>query len=285
MDENRRVDFIGIGVQKAATTWLYECLGEHPQIGTAGPARKELNFFNHHYEYGYAWYQAQFEFRYPRVGEFSVRYFADQNVPARVHRYSPEVRLILSLRNPIDRAFSQHLHEVGRNRLSQKLFDFWAALEQNPTYVDQGRYATHLERWLQYFRFGQIHVILFDDVCQCPDRVVAGIFDFLEVDPSFHPTLTSNRRNVAHAYRSLRFRHVVQRAGDATRGILGDWAFEVAQRTRIPRLLHNLNDVPISRNVVPPLSSSDRARLGAEFASDLDRLSELIGRDLSSWRR
>ena len=101
-----RVELIGIGVQKAATSWLFQCLADHPEIGVAlegRPTRKELNFFNRFWERGYGWYDDNFEPGRKNM-EFSVLYFHDRNVPERVHQYNPDARLLLCLREPAARA-------------------------------------------------------------------------------------------------------------------------------------------------------------------------------------
>lgn len=179
LNEIAKLDFIGIGVQRSATTWLFECLREHPDIrGPVGEINKELDFFNHNYAIGYAWYHQWFEFGPWKTGEYSVLYFHDKCVPERIYRYNPNAKLLLSLRNPIDRAFSQHKHEVQRNRLPKELYNFWDALEQNPSYIEQGRYATHLERYLEFFDRNQIFIMLFDDIYSRPSDVLRDLFSF-----------------------------------------------------------------------------------------------------------
>jgi len=128
-----KVDFIGVGVQKAATSWIFQCLLEHPEIPAGSD--KETNFFNFRYSFGYPWYQSKFQFGEWKAGEFSTLYFVDKNVPERIHRYNPKVKLILSERDPVERAFSQHQREIRRNRLPKELYDFKLAVQFNPTYT------------------------------------------------------------------------------------------------------------------------------------------------------
>ena len=119
-NKNNLVDFIGIGVQKSATTWMYSMLTSHPEIKGAkgGLKNKEVNFFNRSYFLGFDWYNNKFEFGDHIVGEFSTLYFPECSVPERVYKYNPDIKLILIVRNPIDRAFSQHKFQFMKNRLS-----------------------------------------------------------------------------------------------------------------------------------------------------------------------
>lgn len=282
-----RVDVIGIGVQKAATTWIFSCLAEHPEIHAASiepPGRKELNFFNHDYERGYWWYHRRFTFGPWKTVEFSTLYFHDHDVPARIHRYSPDVRLLLALRNPIDRAFSQHKHEIRKRDLTGRLQDFWTALEQNPSYIEQGLYATHLERWLGYFGADQIHIVLYDDIVSRPLDVITEVYRFVGVDPGHRPASLDRRVNVAAVRRWPGLNRWLRTASRTASKAFGETFVHGVRATGIPAFLRARNRVERDRADVPPLTPSERARLGAFFAAENTRLAELLGRDLSIWR-
>lgn len=156
------VDFIGIGAQKCATTWIFFNLIKHPKIRDSQlSSNKEINFFNHFYYKGTDWYDRQFHFGDWLVGESSPLYFCEPSVPVRIKQYNPEIKLLLSLRNPVDRAYSQHRHEVMRNRLGGDKIIFENALPGNPSYIEQGLYATHLSHWLEHFPKERIFISLF----------------------------------------------------------------------------------------------------------------------------
>ena len=147
-----RPTYVGIGAQKCASTWLHRILAEHPQV--AVPEAKEVDFFSWRFDHGYQWYERQFatgpETAVAR-GEISPSYFAEPAVPARIARYAPEVRVLLSLRDPVQRALSNHRHEVREGHLTGPDLSFEAGLANNPMYVEQGLYATHLRQWLHHF--------------------------------------------------------------------------------------------------------------------------------------
>ena len=106
-----RPDFIGIGAMKAGTTWLYQCLSEHPEIPLPD---KELNFFGDQdtWSMGFDWYEKQLESNKNVTGEFSVFYLVHPYVIPRIYNRYPATKLIVCLRNPIDRSFSHYLHDV-----------------------------------------------------------------------------------------------------------------------------------------------------------------------------
>ncbi|MET0607965.1 MAG: sulfotransferase domain-containing protein, partial [Gaiellaceae bacterium] len=108
-------DFLVLGAQKAGTTALYEYLRRHPQI--SGPSWKEVSFFDRHWARGESWYRGNFpnvaRTRGKHVGEASPSYVFHPLAPRRVQEVVPEARLIVLVRNPVDRALSQYNHEVA----------------------------------------------------------------------------------------------------------------------------------------------------------------------------
>ena len=277
-----KVDFIGIGVQKAATSWLFQCLLEHPEV--RGGKAKETNYFNHRYVFGEAWYHGLFEFGEWITGEFSTLYFFDKNVPERIHRYNPNAKLILSLRNPIDRAFSQHQHEVRRDRLPVELYDFSEAIKFNETYIEQGRYATHLEHFLHYYSLEQIFIALYDDVVSNPDQVLRELFCFLGISTEFHPITTNEKVNVARTYRSRKFDATTRLFKKVIREVGGDRVVQLLKRISLQEYLAKVNEKPQHEVVVPPLSGKMRSDLQEIFDPEIRRLEELTGARLAGWR-
>ena len=107
--------FIGIGAQRAGTTWAYNCLAEHPQVFMT--AKKELHFFYAHYDRGLAWYEEQFAGAgaAKASGEISPDYMYNTDALDNIARDLPDVKLFAILRNPIDRAISAYALRHERN--------------------------------------------------------------------------------------------------------------------------------------------------------------------------
>ena len=150
-------NFIGIGAPKSGTTWLARCLGEHPDIFMAPVKETEFwKFADAEYRLGeYAAYfkGAQHE---PAIGEFSVRYLSFPGVPERLKRVLPDVRLLTSLRNPIDQVYSNYWHLQRQNfnlhDPSQTPHSIQEALENHRDFLyAPARYTEHLTRWLAQF--------------------------------------------------------------------------------------------------------------------------------------
>ena len=181
------VNFIGIGGQRCGTTWLHEVLKEHSEITTS--AEKELHFFSSNYHFGVNWYQSQFQLNNNSIcGEFSTSYLYDIQVPERVKNYNPEIKIILSIRNPIDRFISHHRHEVQGRRFLSDTNNPYEILNNNPAYLEYGLYFKFIRHWLKHFSKKQLLVILFDEIVKAPEDVVSKIYKHLGVDKLFIPT-------------------------------------------------------------------------------------------------
>ena len=110
MGQSRLPDFLGLGVQKGGTTTLHTLLAAHPQLML--PQKKELHFFTHRYWRGKRWYGRQFRAATPdqKCGEITPYYLFHSLVPERIQRCCPKVRLIVLLRDPVERALLQSLN-------------------------------------------------------------------------------------------------------------------------------------------------------------------------------
>lgn len=196
--------FIIVGTQKGGTTSLYSYLIEHPQILAA--IKKEIHFWSHNYGYGLDWYLSHF----PQLtnaeqpifsGEASPNYFEDDRVAARIHQVFPEMKLILLLRNPVNRAISQYHHWVRLGLERQPLATVMESeMEQlsgyphsvvrdiywqtSSKYLWRGIYVVFLKHWLQFFPREQLLVLKSEDFYQNPAATLQQVFEFLEL-PSF----------------------------------------------------------------------------------------------------
>ncbi len=283
----KKLDFIGIGVHKSATTWIAKCSEEHPDIRFSDVLyNKELYFFNRddRYQLGYDWYHQGFEFGSWKNGEFSPLYFSDHRVPQRIHEYNPNVKLLLSLRNPIDRAFSHHLDEIRGGNLPKNKLNFWDALEDNPNYIELGKYASQLERYLKFFKSDQIYITLYDEIKSDPESILKRLFRFLEVDESYQPSTIEKKVNVSHSYRIPRINNFIKSTSKMIRFVAGDRVAEKIKGTGVLTPIEKFNHVSANISITPQLSAEDRKRLYSIFAPEIQRLAVLIDRDLSHWR-
>lgn len=270
-------DFIVAGFQKCATTWLYRSLHEHPQIRL--PTRHMVHYFDINYHLGSDWYLRQFESTTGKevVGDTTVTYARDQSAIHRMARDAPQAKIVLSVRNPIDRAVSHFLHERTKGKTA---FAFGEWRENYDCYCDwivSGFYGLHLERLLQFFAYDKVLVLESADFKSRPGESLETLFTFLGVDSSFRPTTVGRQLNTT-SDRIERWHH--------ERGGLKD---RVLRRVRsmVATGGHGSSREQEARRkdgaVADPLTPHDRAELADIFRSDVQRLEELTGRSFGHW--
>jgi hypothetical protein len=273
---------IGIGAQKCASTWIYDVLSDHPQVRMS--TCKELDFFSYHYDRGLSWYERHFGRSEPgfAVGEISPSYFHEPAVPERVQAFLPNVKIVVALRDPAERAFSHHRHAVRLGDVKGSDLSFETALPRNPMYLEQGRYATHLQRWLDRFSEEQLLILLFEEVARAPDVVAGRLYRFLDIDPGHLSSRIGQRSNESHTipFHGLERTRKALRAAFHRTGLGAAWDGVAASGGR--RLYHRLNRQPSDRTI-PPLKNETRAWLRAYFRDEVLRLEVLTGRNLSDW--
>jgi hypothetical protein len=208
-------DFLIIGTAKGGTSSLYFHLNKHPCV--AAPFRKEIYFFDRTYRRGVAWYRSFFptllrkylttrRLGNPLVtGESTPCYMFHPHVPRRVFETIPNVKLIVLLRNPIDRAYSYYNQQLRRGteqlsfeeaidreeerlqgELDRMLADesYFSFKRQNFSYLTRGLYADQLSRWLSYFPRQQLLILNSEELFSNPAQQVQQVLAFLGLPPS-----------------------------------------------------------------------------------------------------
>jgi len=195
-------DYIIIGAQKAGTSSLQGYISRHPDVAVS--SIKEIHFFDHNFHKGAAWYRACFPdrrvSRHRITGEATPYYLFHPLAAERVHAICPGVKLIVLLRNPVDRAYSHYNMEVTRRNetlefkeavdaehdrlagetekiLTQPLYKSMA--HQHFSYCARGQYADQLKQWLKYFPREQIMILETGELRRQPEKQVGAVFDFL----------------------------------------------------------------------------------------------------------
>jgi hypothetical protein len=276
--------FIGIGAQKAATTWVYDVLQTHPQVTLS--SEKELDFFSKYFDFGYQWYESHFDDTAPSArvcGEVSPSYLCDPAAPERAWRYNKDLKLIAMLRHPVERALSNHRHEVRIGRMTGTDLSFEAGMANNPTYLDQSRYATHLARWLEWFPEEQLLVLLYDDVVADARGTIEKVYRFLEIDASHHSEQESQKSNESYVNKNQGIETAKNLVRGSFKAVGLESVWDAIGKTGLQRLYRKLNRAP-SSVVIPQVSAERKAQLASDLSGEVEALEALIKRDLASWK-
>ncbi len=193
-------DFLIIGAQKGGTTSLYHYLVQHPKIAPA--RRKEVHFFDLHYMKGLNWYWAHFPARARQrgllTGEATPYYLFHPKVPQQVAQAVPDAKLIVLLRNPVERAYSHFAQMVEKGwetRSFQQAIDDELSLIQHGksplyhiddpwkhahhSYLSRGIYSEQLKRWFALYPPERFLILKSEDFFTDPAAAVNATLEFM----------------------------------------------------------------------------------------------------------
>lgn len=193
-------DAIVVGAMKAGSTSAYALMLEHPLV--RGPGGKEVHFLDRHFERGESWYRSHFPAALPGRDWVAVEstpyYLSFPLAPARLAELVPDVRLVVLLRDPVERAVSQWKQRSAEGRETRTLA---AVLEEERSLPDEvtvapgfdterhrrqilvhGHYAIQLRRWLAAFGRDQILIVDSRDLFSEPQATMGRVFGFLGLD-------------------------------------------------------------------------------------------------------
>jgi hypothetical protein len=271
-------NFLIIGAPKAGTGSLRDYLRQHPQVFM--PAKKDLRYF--------AFHEGANRLRYPCAtleeyeaafagagdalarGEASDVYFWTGAAPRRAAGTVPEARLIVSLREPGDRAFS--IYHMNRRTEDKNVgVSFIEALKTDP--IVQRGYHDHLKNWLDHFPRDRMKIVLFEDLARRTLKTTQGLYAFLGVTPDFVPDLKiSNPGGVP----KIQWFHKLM-TNDRVRTLSRTWLPESwVYKAK------DLRSANLDRSKMR-MTAEEKAFASAFFKDDVRRTQDLIGMDLSHW--
>jgi hypothetical protein len=307
--------FLIVGAVKAGTTSLHEYLQQHPEVYMS--PIKETNFFSdgdmlfNHFNKDYrqdisinvdeylkgpmdkkvhiahvrTWEQYCKLFKNVKnekaIGEVSNSYLYSPSAPQAIKSLLPGSLIIMILRNPVERLFSQFLMNLrlgkitGDNLLNEiendeaKPVKGWGA---SHLYLEVGLYYEQVKRYYDTFPANQIHVILFDDFKKDLRGVMRELFQFIHVNSDFEID-TSQKYN---------------EAGMPRFGNLNYWLTQTGIYTLSKKLIpenfkQSVKNLFYSKENVPKLSTTEKKWLISYYQDDVKKLSQLINKDLSMW--
>lgn len=290
--------FFILGAAKAGTTSLYGLLKQHPEIYLSYV--KEPMFFSHdeNYQRGLEWYAETFfpkSRRYSRRGEATPHYlyWAEKVAPRMKAAYGEqEVKFVVIFRDPVQRAYSWYWNMVkeGKEDLpfpqalaaeGERIRANWEHLYHagfmTYGYYRGGCYATQVEEFLKYFPRQQFYFLLQEDLRNLEDETFRGLLCFLGVDSSISFTpVVANPASLPRHRALHRWLHSPSAMKEWIKAVI-----PLRWRYRFKVWLTERNMENIS---YPPLPQDVAFGLREKYRDEIDRLENLIGRDLSHWK-
>tara|TARA_B100000513_G_scaffold72869_1_gene29288 strand:+ start:6822 stop:7670 length:849 start_codon:yes stop_codon:yes gene_type:complete len=278
-----KVNTFIVGAPKAGTTSLHYYLNQHADVSMSSV--KEPNFFSSK-EVESLFYNSKCiddsndyhglfsKEKRQIIGEASVSYLYYEKVPNRIHDYNSEAKIIIMLREPVERSFSHYLMDCRLGFCSVKLEDIIANPQSYPQffqqYIELGNYYSQLKRYYDIFGKEQLLVIFYEDFKTDTKKVMKSVFSFLqieqqEIDFSIkNPFLLPSNALISKLYKFNFIR----------KGI----------KTIMPeRILSLISSKYFSANSKPMLSMSTEQQLKAFYKPDIFQLEKLLNIDLARW--
>lgn len=256
-------NFIFIGPQRTGTTWIYQHLLEHPDL-CFPKSVKETMFFDRNYEKGLDWYKWHFSECHSdqRCGEVAPSYFKSDKVPGRIKKYFPNSKIIISLRDPVEKARSLFQHHYQKGRVPAS---FSKAIKVRTDILTSGYYKDHLLRWFNHFKEEQILVISMRGIKNNPEQLLEQLCDFLQIDKNILPnSIEKEKVNTAHRPQLQSLARLGSSLVTKLHSLRLHWIVNIAKRMGFKKLLFKKNGEK------PGLTVEEKKFLEEEYAPHVE---------------
>ncbi|SEQ18603.1 sulfotransferase family protein [Neolewinella agarilytica] len=269
-----QLDFIVIGPGKCGTSWVYKILNQHPEVCVS--SAKETLYFEEYFHKGDDWYSKFFKHAESGqlLGEVSNTYVFSKEVPARIKEKYPNVKLVSTIRNPVDRTFSHYLFLRRNGTLS---CSFEEALVIRPDLQERGNYHTFFKQYEEHFDRSQIKVLLMEDLRVDNRQYADDLFSFLGVKGRLSDEILNEKVLPASKARSPLVARMVKASAGLVRK-LGhpELITKIKYNKRVTGALYG----EYKEGEKPVLSPETRKELEEYFSLEVEQLSDWLGRDL-----
>ncbi len=274
-------NFLGIGAMRSGTTWLYQILKSHSEVYIC-PYKKELHFFDMNYNRGLDWYQQFFPSsnrsqKYKAIGEITPKYLYDPLVPKRVYEMFSNIKFIVVLRNPVERAISHYKLICMKFNVKTTLEEY---VSKFPEIFERGYYFKQLVKWFSFFPKNRFLILIFEDIMENPINALKSISEFLNIDfLKFDFNLALKIVNKSQSPRFSNFYKIFSKFND----FLIDKDFH-----RTSHLLSLIQDrfsfIFFKNEKKKKISKEFKIEIYKNYKQDIKNLEKLISKDLNLWK-
>ena len=263
--------FLVIGGQRCGSSWIHKCLDEHPDVFTANP--KEVHFFNRNYQRGESWYLEHFQCspQHKAWGEVTPDYIAHAQTPSLAAKLCPDARLVVILREPIERAYSIYKLKMGT---TMNYPTFKEAIDRHPDILEHGLYANHINLWHQHFDKEQLLIMTYSDLLESESLTISRVFKHIGVDDQFIPSWIGKPTNTA----------IMPKLRSRLKAFGLDPLVKVVGRSPAGDMIRKR--IKAKKLKSDPLESIDQSiieQLNQYYKEPNSQLRKLLGRELEGW--
>lgn len=293
MTNNYSPTFIGIGAEKAGTTWLADALSKHPDIFLSTP--KEIFYFNERDNYRQgrgkninhskplSWYKKFFKNgqNHKQRGEFCTAYMYDQKSAALIKKtLGKDIKILACLRHPAERTYSSYVW--GTEYSKKETRPAMQALKEEPELIDRSLYYRQLKPYFDTFGADKIFLAFFEDIKDKPQEVIKDAYEFLGVDAAFMPEAL--QKNSAKTTKNLWLKSSAEKLVDymSSKKSLQALREKIQGNKLIVKAFRGLTEADSGKE---KMSEDFREYVIKQTLEDTDRLAKLTRRGLDDWKR
>jgi len=216
------------------------------------------------------------------IGECSNSHLYSRVAAKEIRKFIPDAKIIMILRNPIERAYSHYLMNLGDGLTSERDFVKEVLADFNKSYkgwgishlyIELGLYYEQVKRYLELFPRQNVKIILYEDFKNYPEKMLKEIFEFLNVDKNYLPSL-GQRYNVSAVPKYPKFNQIVKKVYIRLKNFIPK-KIQISLKKKYREISFKKKKGLLSRK--------EKQFLLEYFKDDIEKLSKLIDKDLSIW--
>ncbi len=209
-------NFLGIGAVRGGSTWLHEVLKSHPDFYLPSK-RKEVQYFTRFYDKGPKFYESFFpEHQILKsgckwYGEITPGYLREPQAPRRIAELGTIKKIVMTVRNPIDRAYSHYKWHIQLHNESITFMQFYSNRQGKlrSLAIENGLYAKFLKQYLQHFHREQFLIIPFEEIVERPSAIYSQLKDFFNLEEDFISVRKKNQSVIPKYKKTARYAHLL----------------------------------------------------------------------------
>lgn len=250
---------------RCATGWIRQCLREHQDIYMP---QKETHYFDREYSKGLQWYVETYfqDWKNQKaIGEKTATYLHTKEVSKRIYETNPDMKLICSIRDPVERLCS-HYTMIHKKQVNHHTID---KINVDTDFVKRSLYYDQLKPFLEKFPLERILILIYEEKNENPEKFIQGIYNFLEVNDRFEPP-------------SARIQTKQGRLEHQS----GIWfkASRIMLHNKSPLILKKIYSNLRQQEQKMELNDKNYYKLAQFFTDDIINLEQLLGKKITNWR-
>lgn len=291
-----RIDFVGIGASKSGTTWVSKILKSHDRIYMP-TIQKELYFFNellpqdyytknYNFNNSINWYHDFFKERLNNqiVGEITPCYLSIDNTAQHIYEYNPKIKIFVILRDPVKRSFSEYLFSKQNGICSYKNFN--EAIKDNPSkFLNSSLYYKNLLPYFNLFPKENIKVFIYEDIISDNISFVEDLYRFLGVD-TYIPNFINDKVNVSKVVKYGFINNFIGKSKMFIHKNGFQFVLPLLKNIGFISLIKKVKLINVSNSASKEvLSFDDEIKFYRFFENDIKALENFLNVNLNKWKK